>query len=165
MELTAAMQALYENEINCSIHSFWDGGFTVRIGDELNGWKDEMSFDAKDLQSAAVWLTRAANRLYSGGAAESAQPATESATKNLSEDKHVQKLFDNYWAARKALELKRKEILPLGALIQSQIDYDSSATVIAHPVDVTEVDLLNGPRIHWQHVEIISPTNNKENGV
>jgi hypothetical protein len=33
MELGAIIDALYESELNCSVETFWDGGFTVRLGD------------------------------------------------------------------------------------------------------------------------------------
>jgi hypothetical protein len=39
MELGAVIQALYDSEINCSISSFWDGGFMVKLGDEYNGFE------------------------------------------------------------------------------------------------------------------------------
>ena len=32
------MQRLYDSEINVSITSFWDDGFYVRLGDEMNGF-------------------------------------------------------------------------------------------------------------------------------
>ena len=32
---------IYESEINFSICTFWDGGFTARLGDYINGFKDE----------------------------------------------------------------------------------------------------------------------------
>lgn len=33
------LQALYEHEINFKIECFWDGGFTVLLGDEMNGYE------------------------------------------------------------------------------------------------------------------------------
>lgn len=35
------MQQLYESEINVWITSFWDDGFYVRLGDEMNGFRTE----------------------------------------------------------------------------------------------------------------------------
>ncbi len=32
------LQEIYNAEINLSLSSFWDAGFTVKIGDESNGW-------------------------------------------------------------------------------------------------------------------------------
>lgn len=34
-------QALYDSEINFEIEPFWDGGFYVRLGDHMNGYKAE----------------------------------------------------------------------------------------------------------------------------
>lgn len=62
--LVEAMKALYTNEINCGIESFWDGGFTAWIGDDMNGRKAEMGFDVKDLGKAALWFLETARELY-----------------------------------------------------------------------------------------------------
>lgn len=35
------MQDLYDSEINVTISVFWDGGFNVRLGDSVNGFKAE----------------------------------------------------------------------------------------------------------------------------
>ena len=32
------MQDLYDSEINVYISTFWDGGYDVRLGDEMNGF-------------------------------------------------------------------------------------------------------------------------------
>jgi hypothetical protein len=32
------LQELYDSEINCELSSFWDGGWRIRLGDELNGY-------------------------------------------------------------------------------------------------------------------------------
>ncbi len=34
---------LYDSEINISIVSFWDDGYTVKLGDELNGFRGEFN--------------------------------------------------------------------------------------------------------------------------
>ena len=31
---------MHKNEMNFSIEAFYDGGFTVRLGDDMNGFKD-----------------------------------------------------------------------------------------------------------------------------
>jgi hypothetical protein len=31
------LQAIYDSEINVRIESFWDGGWRVAVGDEMNG--------------------------------------------------------------------------------------------------------------------------------
>ena len=35
----SVFQDLYDSEINFLVSCFWDGGFEVALGDELNGWK------------------------------------------------------------------------------------------------------------------------------
>jgi hypothetical protein len=36
MDLAAELQRIYDSEINAEITWFWDGGFTVRLGDKMN---------------------------------------------------------------------------------------------------------------------------------
>jgi hypothetical protein len=45
---------LYDSEINFSISSFWDAGFQVKLGDDLNGFV--ASGIAKTFDEAAEWL-------------------------------------------------------------------------------------------------------------
>ena len=40
-DLYRVLTELYAGEINFSLTCFWDGGFTARLGDELNGFKGE----------------------------------------------------------------------------------------------------------------------------
>jgi hypothetical protein len=35
------MQRLYDSEINVVVSSFWDDGFYVKLGDEMNGFRAE----------------------------------------------------------------------------------------------------------------------------
>ena len=35
------MQRLYDSEINLTVSSFWDDGFYVKLGDEMNGFVAE----------------------------------------------------------------------------------------------------------------------------
>lgn len=37
-DLSAELDKIYDSEINVEISSFWDAGFTIRIGDECNGY-------------------------------------------------------------------------------------------------------------------------------
>ena len=61
MELLNVMAAVYDSEINCAVWSFWDGGFTVALGDEVNGWKDKMTFwERGGWREAGRWLHEAA---------------------------------------------------------------------------------------------------------
>lgn len=34
------LKRLYDSEINVEISCFWDGGWYVRLGDEMNGYKE-----------------------------------------------------------------------------------------------------------------------------
>lgn len=62
--LTAVLQALYASEINASISCFWDAGWDVKLGDELNGFKAERTFENSELDAAAVWLVSEAKRAF-----------------------------------------------------------------------------------------------------
>ena len=42
LDWAAIPQALYDSEINFSIKCQWDGGWLVRLGDDDNGWSDEV---------------------------------------------------------------------------------------------------------------------------
>ena len=37
----SVMQDLYHSEINFAVSTFWDGGFRVKLGDEVNGFRAE----------------------------------------------------------------------------------------------------------------------------
>ena len=45
MDIEIVMKNLYESEINCSISSFWDNGWDVKLGDEMNGFVAEGNFE------------------------------------------------------------------------------------------------------------------------
>lgn len=62
--LLQAMQYLYEHEINCSISSFWDGGWEVKIGDDMNGFKSSSQFDNAELELVADWLISETYKVY-----------------------------------------------------------------------------------------------------
>lgn len=47
-------QRLYDSEINFSISCFWDGGFTAKIGDDMNGFEAEKT--VKTCDEALAWL-------------------------------------------------------------------------------------------------------------
>ena len=61
-QLLLALQDLYESEINFKIETFWDDGFKVCIGDELNGYKDEALFDT--FNECIIWLSEKAIEFY-----------------------------------------------------------------------------------------------------
>jgi len=62
--LEQVMNVLYENEINCRIQSFWDGGWDVFLGDKQNGYKVQATIDT--LQEAADWLIEQAAIYHPG---------------------------------------------------------------------------------------------------
>jgi hypothetical protein len=41
LDLSTVLPALYERQLNCSISCFWDSGWDVKLGDELNGFVAE----------------------------------------------------------------------------------------------------------------------------
>lgn len=54
-----AFQWLYDLEINFKVSCFWDGGFDVALGDEMNGWEAETTVEKWD--EVAPWLLTAAS--------------------------------------------------------------------------------------------------------
>lgn len=56
------LQKLYDSEINFSINSFWDGGFCVQLGDDLNGFVAETILHEWD--KVEPWLLVNAVRHY-----------------------------------------------------------------------------------------------------
>jgi hypothetical protein len=65
---TDIFQELYDSEINFSVSCFWDGGFTVKLGDDMNGWKAETNVD--DWRAVNTWLRAEAVKAYPGSAFE-----------------------------------------------------------------------------------------------
>ena len=62
INLISVMKSLYASEINVEIFSFWDGGWEVKLGDNMNGYKAEKNF--YNLDDAAEWLQTEALRQY-----------------------------------------------------------------------------------------------------
>lgn len=53
--LVQELKALYRREMNCELSSFWDGGWTFKLGDRVNGFTlTEGQYD--DLQGVATLL-------------------------------------------------------------------------------------------------------------
>nr|WP_162759298.1 hypothetical protein [Brucella intermedia] len=48
------LKAAYDSDINIYLASFWDGGWEVRIGDEMDGFRAERRL--RDIGKVAVWL-------------------------------------------------------------------------------------------------------------
>lgn len=77
-QLLKTLGELYESEIAAGMSSMWDNGFTVWIGDELNGRKVQRTFCRRERRrepdtfrtwdgvwtAAAEWLHDEAVRLY-----------------------------------------------------------------------------------------------------
>ena len=62
MELGKVMQALYDSQINCEVFTFWDNGFSVRLGDFMKGFDAETLVDTSG--EAAIWLDKMARETY-----------------------------------------------------------------------------------------------------
>ncbi len=51
------LQAIQDSEINFQILTFWDSGFTIQLGDHVNGIVAEIDFE--QLQDGVNWLVGA----------------------------------------------------------------------------------------------------------
>jgi hypothetical protein len=60
--LEQIMNHLYRHEINCAISCFWDGGWDVKLGDSINGFKAESCFDT--LPECAAFLEARAREVW-----------------------------------------------------------------------------------------------------
>ena len=56
------LQDLYESEINARLEWFYDGGFSVSLGDVLHGWS--ASENVRTFASAVEWLRAEAIKRY-----------------------------------------------------------------------------------------------------
>lgn len=54
--LEEALRELYGREVNVSITSFWDAGWTVQIGDGWNGYRAERQFRSEEFGLIGDWL-------------------------------------------------------------------------------------------------------------
>lgn len=63
MNLEEIMNFLYDHEINFLLSSFWDGGYTAKLGDEMNGFTAQ-SFGHDTPLKAMKWLLDCAYRRY-----------------------------------------------------------------------------------------------------
>ena len=54
MNLQTILGQFYDYETNVQVSSFWDGGWTIKIGDEMNGFKESKNFDT--LEEGTTWL-------------------------------------------------------------------------------------------------------------
>lgn len=79
MDLFQVIDGLYDSEINCGLQTFWDGGITAWLGDEMNGRQSEQTFCRENMADAAAWLHLEALRLYPGSDYAMSPPAAGSA--------------------------------------------------------------------------------------
>jgi hypothetical protein len=56
------LQELHDSEINASVESFYDGCWTVKLGDRLNGFDAEATVGS--MSEAERWFRENAVRLY-----------------------------------------------------------------------------------------------------
>lgn len=57
------LKCLYENEINWRLSCFWDGGYRIELGDEINGFQiGAQGFET--INEAIEWLFKEACTLY-----------------------------------------------------------------------------------------------------
>ena len=61
---TEELQQIYNSEINFSISCFWDGGFTVQLGDKQNGFK--AGAVKETIEQAVEWLVNEVMERYPG---------------------------------------------------------------------------------------------------
>jgi hypothetical protein len=63
-ELLGVMAALSASKINCTVATFHDGGWTLKLGDDLNGFVAQRSFAPAELDHAVRWLAGRACEYY-----------------------------------------------------------------------------------------------------
>lgn len=63
-DINRVPQRLYDSEINFAVSSFWDGGFSVKIGDDMNGFR--ASADVATWTEVLFWLDRQAREHFPG---------------------------------------------------------------------------------------------------
>jgi len=66
MDLLAILHKLYDAQIDVSIESAWDNGYTVAIGKERQGLDTDEHFTVDDLDDLPEWLERKARGLHPG---------------------------------------------------------------------------------------------------
>ena len=56
------LDMLYKSEINVNISTFWDGGYSAKLGDDMNGFSAESSTDT--FMQAVEFLVEEAMKRY-----------------------------------------------------------------------------------------------------
>lgn len=54
MNLKLVLDFMYSEERNVRVQSFWDGGWTIQMGDPTNGFNDSLQVQSDDLDEAAA---------------------------------------------------------------------------------------------------------------
>jgi hypothetical protein len=62
--LEQILTELYKHEINCLIYSEWDAGWTVKLGDPMNGYTESGYFNREDFGEIGLWLIKAVNIVH-----------------------------------------------------------------------------------------------------
>jgi len=62
MELAAALQKIYDSEINIEVLWLWDGGIDVRLDDRMNGYLAEEN--VRSVADVVAWLQEAIAHFY-----------------------------------------------------------------------------------------------------
>lgn len=65
LTLESVIRRAYASEINVGLQSFWDAGFHVWIGDDVNGLQAQDNFAVEDLADVPAWIDEAIRRIYS----------------------------------------------------------------------------------------------------
>ncbi len=60
--MSNVMEDLYRSEINCGAECFYDTGWNVWLGDNLNGYREQ--FDCSTWSEVEEWLTKKAMENY-----------------------------------------------------------------------------------------------------
>lgn len=60
---TEILEKLYKSEINFQIETFYDEGYTVKLGDKSNGYK-AVVFDRETFKEAVETLAKLASKEY-----------------------------------------------------------------------------------------------------
>lgn len=70
LTLGQVLDWIYSYEMNVGLQSFWDGGWTVWLGDELNGHYAEKDFLDEDFSKIPEWIRQSAEEQWTKWASE-----------------------------------------------------------------------------------------------
>lgn len=59
----SVLQELHDSEINASIQSFYDGCWTAKIGDDMNGFVAEDA-SLESFEDCEQWLSETAKKMF-----------------------------------------------------------------------------------------------------